>query len=344
MIMPMGMRLRRILACLALYILLSPNPLAPPRKPPINESQIIRARPVLLFPGQPERRTLGALTYLEGWVLDSDNSKFGTWSSIALLGDRRFLMGGDNGVMTGFALGLKGEVSRPFIAAIPDGPGDPKDKRSRDLEAMIHDPATGQFWLGFENENAIWRYGPSMARVEARGKPDLMKDWPGNGGVEAMLKLAPVDGKPQRFMVIAEKAMVVLRGQILGAAVLVFDGDPAEANTPATRYHYDAQGWGKVTDATGLPDGRILILHRDFSYWRGITSTLAIADPADLLTGRPWKAAQIARFASPSITENFEGIAVTQDGEDTILWMVSDDNQNYVQQTLLLKFRLNLPK
>jgi hypothetical protein len=300
---------------------------------------------VLLFPAQPDRTALGALTFVEGWAFDSDNSKFGAWSSVALLGDRRFIMGGDNGVMTGFTLGLKGDISRPFIAAIPDGPGDPKRKSSRDLEAMIHDSVTGQFWLGFENENAIWRYGQSMARVEARGKPALMKDWPGNGGVEAMLRLPPQAGKPPRFLVIAEKAMVVLGDRVLGAAVLLFDGDPADPATPATRYHYDAQGWGRVTDAALLPDGRVLLLHRNFGFTTGFESTLAIADPATLLTGRAWKAdSVVARFASPSITENFEGLAVTQEGTDTIIWMVSDDNLNHYQQSLLLKFRLNQPE
>ncbi len=338
------MRMRRILAAIALFILLSPNPLAVPQTPKPNRSQIIWAKPVSLFPGQPERRTLGALTLIEGWALNSDNTQFGAWSSLALLGDRRFLMGGDNGVMTGFTLGPRGDVTRPFIAAIPDGPGDPKRKTSRDLEAMIYDPAAGKFWLGFENENAIWRYGQSMARAEAKGAPALMKDWPGNGGVEAMVMLPAVDGGMPRFLVIAEKAMVVRGGKKLGAAVLLFNGDPAEPGTAATRYHYDAQGWGRVTDAAVLPDGRILLLHRDFGYTSGFRSTLAIADLATLKTGVAWRAKPIAHFAPPAITENFEGLAITQEGPDTILWMVSDDNLAYYQQSLLLKFRLNVPE
>jgi hypothetical protein len=157
------------------------------------------------------------------------------------------------------------------------------------------------------------------------------------------VKLPAKNGAPAQFLVIAEKAMVVERGTVLGAAVLLFDGDPADAGTPAVRYHFDQAGYGKVTDAAVLPDGRILLLQRNFSLLNGFDCTLAVADIRTLTKGKPWRAKPIARFAAPAITENFEGLAIQQDGQGTILWMVSDDNLAYYQQSLLLKFRLNLP-
>ena len=45
-------------------------------------------------------------------------------------------------------------------------------------------------------------------------------------------------------------------------------------------------------------------------------------------------------LASPLIHENFEGIAATREGAATIIWIVSDDNQLWLQRSLLLKFRL----
>jgi hypothetical protein len=35
-----------------------------------------------------------------------------------------------------------------------------------------------------------------------------------------------------------------------------------------------------------------------------------------------------------------EGIAVTREGQDTILWLVSDNNFSIFQRTILMKFRL----
>ena len=38
-----------------------------------------------------------------------------------------------------------------------------------------------------------------------------------------------------------------------------------------------------------------------------------------------------------------EGLAVTQENGRIIVWMVSDNNFNALQRTILMKFALNLP-
>ena len=43
----------------------------------------------------------------------------------------------------------------------------------------------------------------------------------------------------------------------------------------------------------------------------------------------------------PLIHDNFEGVAITREGRDTIVWLVSDDNQLFLQRSLLLKFKLD---
>ncbi|GAA3260107.1 hypothetical protein GCM10020258_22400 [Sphingomonas yabuuchiae] len=48
----------------------------------------------------------------------------------------------------------------------------------------------------------------------------------------------------------------------------------------------------------------------------------------------------LAELDSPLIHDNFEGVAVTQEAGATILWLVSDDNQLFLQRNYLLKFRL----
>jgi hypothetical protein len=39
--------------------------------------------------------------------------------------------------------------------------------------------------------------------------------------------------------------------------------------------------------------------------------------------------------------DNFEALAITREGADTIVWIASDDNGEFWEQSLLLKFRLN---
>jgi hypothetical protein len=41
--------------------------------------------------------------------------------------------------------------------------------------------------------------------------------------------------------------------------------------------------------------------------------------------------------------DNFEALAIAREGDATILWIASDDNNAWWQQSLLLKFRLDLP-
>jgi hypothetical protein len=49
----------------------------------------------------------------------------------------------------------------------------------------------------------------------------------------------------------------------------------------------------------------------------------------------------LAELDAPLVHDNFEGITATQEGADTVIWLVSDDNRTPVlQRTLLLRFRL----
>src|SRR3546814_4296728 len=77
------------------------------------------------------------------------------------------------------------------IRSLPDGPGSASSKFDRDVEAMtVHG---GHAWLAFEGRNAIWRYNRGDWLSDAAFQPPAMRDWPGNDGGEAMLRLA--DGR-----------------------------------------------------------------------------------------------------------------------------------------------------
>ena len=60
-----------------------------------------------------------------------------------------------------------------------------------------------------------------------------------------------------------------------------------------------------------------------------------------LQPGATVHAEELARLASPYTVDNLEGLAATKGPRgETLLWLVSDDNFNPFQRTLLLLFEL----
>jgi hypothetical protein len=49
---------------------------------------------------------------------------------------------------------------------------------------------------------------------------------------------------------------------------------------------------------------------------------------------------ELLKLEYPLNVDNFEGVAVQEDPRGTIIYIVSDDNYNPFQRTLLLQFRL----
>ncbi len=327
-------RTRWLVRCtmaVGLFILLGPTPWADVAPPPVDHRQLLSATAVVYPQTAGAVRTVGALDYREGWVLESNYTGFGGFSGMAMLGPRRFLLAADTGLLTGFTLSPEGKITHPFIAPVPDGPGDPRDKFNRDMESLTASSDGTTFWVGFEHTNAIWKYRTAFSVVSGSSYPPLMHDWPDNGGAEAMTRLA--DG---RFLVFSESAGDDPRG----FAAILFLGDPTEAPDAAIPFFYDPQGKGKPTDAVQLPDGRILILHRKLSIWEGFRSSIAIADIRGIEKDTVLHSQTIAEIAPPNIAENFEGMTLEREGQEWMLWMISDNNQNHYQRTLLVKYRI----
>jgi hypothetical protein len=97
----------------------------------------------------------------------------------------------------------------------------------------------------------------------------------------------------------------------------------------------------KPTSLATLPGGDVMVLERSYSVLAGPAARLSLVDaemivPGALLTGR-----EIARISPPLTVDNFEGLALREDGDGRLLvYLVSDDNFNPLQRTLLLMFRM----
>jgi hypothetical protein len=324
--------MQRILIVLMLAVLLLPAPHIAKPEAVHAGALLVRARALPVDSSVPRRRQAGALTYLGGWALESDNAGFGGISALLVDEGGQVLGLSDSGILTGFHVGPGQPTRRPFIAPLPVRAQD----RHRpwwqwDAESLTHDPASDRYWVGFEMLQAVCRYGPGFARVEAcRTWPEIVA-WPETGSIESLARLP--DG---RFLAIGEMGMT-------GDGrhdVLLWNGDPAEKATadPVHLRYAPPQGY-RPTDAVPLDARHLLVLNRRLTVQELFTATIAIVDLPDRLEpGTLLQARTLARLAPPLLADNFEGIAVSHENGRPVIWIMSDDNHEFFQRTLLLKF------
>jgi hypothetical protein len=289
---------------------------------------------VALDPSDPTRTRLGALTYLGGIRLRGTQPPFGGFSAMKVDGDR-FMLVSDAGDVLKFRMGGDWIPRGVSFGQLSGGPGTGWLKIDRDSESLTWNPATGQYWVGFEQYNAIWRFAAD-GRFEAHAEPAPMAKWARNGGAESMVRLRSGD-----FLVISETSRPRKRKDVRLA--LRFLGDPIEPGTQFEKWSYIPPEGYDPTDMAELPDGRLLVLNRKVSLRDLFTAKLVIVDGRAVRKDAVVRGEEIATFAAPVQHDNFEALAVTREGEDTILWVASDDNQMWFEESLLLKFRLDLP-
>lgn len=296
-----------------------------------SASQNIGLTPLALDPAHPGTRRVGELIFLNAWELRSDNEDFGGFSALAALPDGRFVGVSDAGTLIGFGLTRDDRADRPFIAPLPAAHGPNATYKDRDSEGIARDTDSDQFWVSYEANHAIRRFSRSFARTTGIARPREMQDWPSNKGAESIIRLA--DG---RFIVISESLDNVGAHQ-----ALLFSGDPVEPGTDIARFAYRPPAGYRVTDGVQLPDGRLMILNRWVGLPNGFAAKLALVDPAMAKKGKTVSGRVVATLAAPLLIDNMEGIAITREGQDTIIWLISDNNFNIFQRTLLMKFRLS---
>ena len=287
------------------------------------------AFPLPELPGNAVLRPLGGLD------IDRGRLGFGGLSGLHLAPDLTVTVLSDAGRFADLRLGLD-EGLRPVALTVQragwlrDGAGRPLPRGyAGDSESLARLPDGG--WLvGFERWHRIRRYrdldSPGIY-VEA---PPGLEQAPANGGLETLAVLA--DG---RWLAIAEDfAPPEAPGLTAG-----WIGGPGR---------WLPIGWRPGTgllpvDAAPLPDGGALVLERGFSIFGGFSgrltrvpaASLAAAGPGTVLEGE-----EILRIAAPLPVDNFEGVSVLRYQGRLLVALVSDDNENRLQRSLLLLFEL----
>lgn len=255
------------------------------------------------------------------WHLTSPNISFGGYSALIVLEGAGLLRSfSDRGGSMTFA--PPGDARESYVRF-----GNVRDrgrlsKEVPDIEAATRDPATGDYWLAFENGNSVIRYSAGGNLVSLR-KPPEWSGWTENSGAEAMARLPG-----GRFLVLPERS----RDAVL------HPGDPT-LDAEALRLNINLPGDYAPTDMAALPDGRVLVLLRQVAWGLPpFTAALGMADPRGLADGDTLEVKFLLDLDRIIPRENYEGLAVKQrpDGGYTI-WIIADDNLASFQRTLLAK-------
>jgi hypothetical protein len=275
----------------------------------------------------------GPLRPLGGLVLAPDMLGGGGFSGVHLAPDLTLTLISDRGHWSEARLLLDG-LTPIGLQPLRHGPlrdeaGKPIPRGfAADAEALARRP-DGTWLVAFERRHRIRAYrrldGPGLYVAAPPG----LEAAPPNGGLESLAVLP--DG---RLFTIAETFTPPDRPELRHAWLGVPGRWTSLYWQPAPGFH--------PTDAAILPDSRALVLERRFSLLGGFSARLVMTAPDALRSAREGAVLRgetiLMLNDAPLPSENWEAVAVTRFGDQTLVALISDDNESVLQRSLLLFF------
>jgi hypothetical protein len=279
----------------------------------------------------PDRVRLGQLRFEAGFLLTSDDPRFGGLSGLWLAPDgHEIMMVSDHGTIWRATLEHTGDRLTGIAGWVPVEPGRaPGDPNGRlDAEALADD-GRGGLVIADEGQQRLRRLALDDPGAPAQAlpvPPRLARA--GNTGIEALAALP--DGA---FLALSE-GVIDAQDQL---AAWRIDGDRIE---PLSYQAID----GFVPTGADRLDDTLYVVERRVSLLSGFTARVVALDVAEVRPGASLAGLELARLGRPAVSDNFEGIAARRAADGRILlYLVSDDNFQPLQQTLLLQFSLAGP-
>jgi hypothetical protein len=329
-------------ACLAVAACTSAPPIAAQPGPdgatitPLH----IEARGLALNPRDPNTVKIGRLSYLAGYELQSDDKRFGGLSGLQISPDGSELIGlSDRGYWVSMSLVYEGNklagIGAASLGVLGNGfPGE-LTKRDADAESLAIDQ-DGSYLVGFEENQRVWRY-PS---IPGRGAESL-------SGRPMNVSMPPLQD-PSIDNEGLESLTVLRDGQIFAALESPRPGETRNRawvvgkDGHAEDLLYDAKDRYSPTDFSTLPGGDVIVLERYFAPLFDVRARIRIIKRADIVPGALLEGELIAELRAPLTVDNMEGIASRRASDGpTLVYVISDDNYNAFQRTLLLEFQLD---
>jgi hypothetical protein len=267
---------------------------------------------------------LTGLRPLGAWELTAAQSEFGGLSGL-VADPGRLVALSDGGSLVEIDLGPDGLPGpRPGARLLwLTERGERPERSGLDAEALTRD-ADGGLVAGFERDHRLAPLDPTGSIGRAIRLAEFER-LPFNAGIEALATL-------QSRQAIA----IVETPDEQGFPFFVLDPDgtlSAEGHLPAPSEHL-------VTGADVGPDGRLYVVYRYFSLFTGVSIRLRRFDLAGMPPlPVPDSAVTLGEWGHLSGIDNMEAVALDRGPDGGLrLWLVSDDNFNPLQRTLLMLF------
>jgi len=280
---------------------------------------VVETMPVEIAPAQLH----AALRPLGAWVLSSEDPDFGGLSAVVIESGRLTAVTDRGHWLRARLTGppaLTLEAAR--LAPLRTAAGRALGGAAADAEGLTR--AGGALYVAFERDHRIMRHaGAGQLSAAARAA-----DWQGLGDNEGLEALATApDG-----------ALIAIAEGHTDAGSPLWrirsEGGLAKAHLPAPSRH-------KVTGADLGPDGRLYLVLRAYDRVRGVSIRVVRYALDAQGWPEPGSRTRLAAYEEASGIDNMEGIAVTDEAQGrAVLWLISDDNFNARQRTLLMAFAL----
>ncbi len=301
--------------------------------------------PVELRSADPTDKRIGKLIYRGGISVVPKDDRFGGLSAFKVSSEgSKFVSVSDTGNWTtgtlqydakGDLIGAGDIVVTPLLGA--DGQS-LHGKDEGDAESLaFQNPygLVGKAYVGFERDHRVLSYDFMVDGVKAKGQlvamPDAIKSLRNNSGLEV---LAALDS--DHIVAIAEEGPQDENQDSPGWVVNTETGEAVSFTVKRVLPY-------SLTDATTLPDGRLLMLERRFAPATGPGAQLRVFDPAQFTEGATVDGELLAVLFAGVTVDNMEGVSARQtDDGKTLIYVVSDDNfQRPLQRTLIMMFELD---
>ena len=277
-----------------------------------------------------------ALTFLGGLEVTAADRRFGGFSGIDFLEPDHALIVSDTGMVVRAKLvhengRLTGLADVEIDTLFPEGD---VSKRVGDVEDIALDP-------GDPSRGVVVRERQANAMLSF----ELEQSWPANLEPQRV-------GAPNRILRsnkgLESVAYAPDASPLAGEIVAIAEGVP--------RGMADIPGWiaevggffivprddFRVSSARFLPDGDLLLLERRFSAMAGVAMRLRRIAGDTIAVGARLDGDILLEAGMAAQIDNMEGLAVHRDESGrVILTLVSDDNHNILQRTLILQFALS---
>lgn len=328
-------------AAAALLALLMASPARP--APPPDTRVAISTEPVSFSPLESSRTEFGALQWRGGLEISSKNTDFGGFSGLVLnktgrqmvaITDRGWWLAAGLVYQDGRLSGLKGSIMNQLLK--PSGKPY-RSKKNRDSESIISwtEGDLSHLIISFERRHRLVHYRAKANGLTGRGRKlyalKSFKKLKYNKGLEAIARFSKPGPLHNWIIAIGERS---LDGNGNHLAWLL-------RGKSVKRLSVKRRGTFEITDAAVMPGGDLLILERSITLLGGPRFGLRRIKAAHIRPGAILDGKLLLEADLRHTIDNMEGLALHRHSDGELrLTLISDDNFNVIQRTLLLQFAL----